>query len=266
MERKKKRVGWMLGLAVTALFVAPLLLLPSAAEETQRVTLAGGEELFGLVIPTSECTVLIQSDEMCVEVPLSKIEKVDGSPDVSTLFRDQTPPLLRYDTFEKIERNGDLVLHSSFAQANRSSEIVREIRWGIAPHEVALLENWKVFDDLGNSLPITVQEGEGDVRRASAALVRPILPGETLRFANRILMPGYVTKEADRFVYTNRGDYPEKRLVTRMVRLPEGAEVLSAEPKPIQQFDSGGSPVVVWRRVYARGEDYPFRVTYRLQS
>jgi hypothetical protein len=254
MKRKKIRIGWIIGLALAVLVLVPLFLLPSAAEESRRVTLAGGEELFGLVIPTSECTVLIQSDDVCVEVPLSKIEKVDGSPDVSSLFRRQTPPLLRYDTFEKVERNGDVVLHSSFAKANRSSEILEEIRWGVAPH------------DLGNSLPITVEEGEGEVRRASAALVRPILPGETLRFANRILMPGYVSKDGDLFVYRNRGAYPEKRLVTRMVRLPEGAQIVSAEPEPIHRFDSEGSPVVVWRRLYAQGEDYPFLVTYRLQS
>jgi hypothetical protein len=257
-----KLVGTIAFLAVFLVFLS-LIATPPAAEKIRRVEIAGGEELRGIVIPASDCTFLVQTEEECVEVPAGRIESIDGSRDLSTLLREKRPPLLRYETFEEIEPTGNLVLSSTFTMVNRKSETIREIDWGVAPHEYELLPNWHVFDALGNELAVRVVD-EADRKRMFARLVRPVLPGEAMQFANRIVFPGAVKEEGGLFRYAHRGDYPESRLVTKMVRFPAGASIISVSPEPVSRFELDGAPILVFRRFFAKKEVRPIEVTYRL--
>jgi hypothetical protein len=196
-------------------------------------------------------------------VPLGKIRRIDGRADVAEAVRADRPPLLRYDTFEELRANGDVLVRSSFSRANRTAAVVHEIDWGVAPHEVALLGHWKVFDEFGNELAVRLEDREGGAKHAFAALVRPVLPGEEIRFTSEVLFPDLLARTDDGLRYRSAGDYPEDRLVSKMVKLPAGAEIVSVSPGPAQRFEVDGVPFILWRRYYAAREETPLEVVFR---
>ncbi|MFH1276756.1 MAG: hypothetical protein ABIK65_00025 [Candidatus Eisenbacteria bacterium] len=235
------------------------------AGKTHTITLSGGDKMEGLVVPLTECAFLVQTEDASIEVPLERIETVDGSKDITTLFRSGENPLLREDVFERVLENGDVILHSTHSRENRGPRILDHLSWGIAGHEESLLADWKVFDIYGNELTMTVEEPDEKGRRqARASFIRPILPGEPIRFSDRIVFHDRIQHEGDHLRYRHRGDYPEDRLVTKMILLPAGARVIAATPEPLRRFDLGGAPCLVWRRFFARGEVYPIEVDYEL--
>jgi hypothetical protein len=251
------------------LLVAMVLLCVAsgaAAEETvHEIELENGEVLKGIVVPASACTALVQTDDLSLEVPLQQIRALDGKSDLPVSLLRDGRPLLRFDTFEELLPNGDVVLHASFSRRNAGGQTIQEIDWGVAPHELSMLEHWQVFDALGNALPLRIEDREDGGKQVHATLVRPILPGETVQFTDRILQQGFVGQKDGLFLYRHRGDYPDDRLVTRMLRLPSGAQVVSVSPEPVQRLEIAGSPVVVWRRYFVAGEELPFELTYRLK-
>lgn len=242
-----------------------LVLLVGAAEPVRHVELESGETMDAIVIPASECPVIVQSEEQCLEVPLDRIRKLDGRSDVAEALRGDRPPLLRNETFEELLPNGDVLMHSGFSRANASARTIHEIDWGIAPHEVELLEHWKVFDEFGNELPMRVEDRAAGAKHVFARLVRPILPGEVVRFTSEILFRNRVPDENGTFTYRSVGDYPEDRLVSKMLKLPEGAAIEKVAPEPAQRFDVDGVSFVYWRRYYKAGEETPLEVAFRME-
>lgn len=221
--------------------------------------------MHGLVVPLSECVVLVQSGDATVEVPVDRIVSVDGDAGLAGILGPDRPPVLREETFEEVRPNGDVVLHAARERRNGWPGVVGQIEWGVAPHEVPLLEEWKVFDAYGTELPLTVGEpGANGVRRAVVTLVRPVLPGETIRYADRLVYRNRITRDGELYRYVHRGDYPDDRLVTKMILLPAGARIVSATPEPLRRFDKEGAPCLVWRRFFAEGETYPIEVEYTL--
>lgn len=246
-------------------FAMPLTTAAQAVPQ-HRIQLADGREIRGLVLPATECTWIVQSADLCLELTAAQIARVDGKAGVAALLEEPSTPLLRTETFDEVLPNGDVVLHSSFARFNDGTTRVDRIEWGLAPHEIALLPHWQAFDEFGNELQIQVEKENGEHPRARARLVRPIVPGETLRFTSRIRTSDLVTKEGNVLRYTHQGDYPEDRLVTKMVCLPSGATIVSVTPEPVQRFELDGKPYVLWRRYYVAGEKHPLQVRYRLAS
>ncbi|MBN1826393.1 MAG: hypothetical protein JW958_09010 [Candidatus Eisenbacteria bacterium] len=254
---------------LAALFAAAFLLAAAGvvgAEEIHKIELENRKFIEGSILPVSDCNVLIRTETEWSIVPIDKVRSVDGGRDFAPLLIGGAGPVIRYETFEEVEPNGDMVLHSSFTNRNAGSEVVRSIDWGIAPHEKELLDGWRVFDPFGNELPLRFEERSGGGGRVTADLVRPILPGEEVRFANRIVYHGYTKENQGVWRYVHAGNYPEDRLVQKMVRLPKGARVEMIEPEPVQSFDLDGSPIVVWRRMFDAGEETPLTITYRLGS
>lgn len=240
-----------------------LALFATGAEPVRDVELINGEKIQAIVIPASECPVVVQTEETCLEVPLGKIRRIDGREDVAEALGADRPPLLRNDTFEELREDGGVLMRSSFSRANRSATTLREIDWGVAAHEVGLLGHWKVFDEFGNELPVRLEDRDAGAKHAFARLVRPVLPGEAIRFTSEILFPDLLTRTGDGLRYRSAGDYPEDRLVSKMVKLPAGAEIVSVSPEPAQRFDVDGAPFVLWRRYYAAGEKTPLEVVFR---
>jgi len=255
------KTGTESGLAFAAALA--LALFATGAEPVRDVELADGSKLKAIVIPASHCPVIVQSEDVCLEVPLEKIRRIDGSPDVAEALRSKRPPLLRNETFDELQADGSVVMRSGFERRNASTGTVHEIDWGIAPHEIPLLVHWRVFDELGNELTVRLEDRANGAKHAYARLVRPILPGETIRFTTEILFPDRLARTEEGLSYRSVGDYPEDRLVTKMVRLPEGAEIVRVSPEPAQRFDADGVPYVVWRRYYAAGEETPLEVVFR---
>ena len=237
----------------------------AAAETVHKIELENGDVLQGILVPASACTALVQTEDVCVEVPLERIRTLDGRSDLPMTLLREAPPLLRFETFEELLPNGDVVLHASFSRRNATPKTIQEIDWGVAPHELSMLRGWRVFDTLGNELPLRIEDRADGGKRVHAKLVRPILPGETVQFTDRIVQAGFVAQKDGLFHYRHRGDYPDDRLVTRMLRLPTGAQVVSVTPEPVQRLEIDGSPVVVWRRYFVAGEELPFDLTYRLE-
>lgn len=255
------RTGTESGLAFAAGLA--LALFATGAEPVRDVELVDGQRIKAIVIPASECPVVVQTEDACLEVPLGKIRRIDGSADVAEALDEDRPPLLRNDTFDEVRADGAVLVRSSFSRVNRSATTLREIDWGVAAHEVPLLAHWRVFDEFGNELTIRLEDRGGGAKHAFAALVRPVLPGEEIRFTSEILFPDRLTPTGDGLRYRNVGDYPEDRLVSRMVKLPAGAEIVSVTPDPAQRFDVDGIPFVLWRRYYAAGEKTPLEVVFR---
>jgi hypothetical protein len=242
-----------------------LVLTLGAAEPIRTVELTNGETLEAIVIPASECPVVVQTDDECVEVPLDAIRKLDGRSDVAEALRADRPPLLRNETFEELRADGDVLMHSSFSRMNRSATTRYEIDWGIAPHEVALLEHWKVYDEFGNELTLRVEDRSGGAKHVFARLVRPILPGEVVRFTSEILFRDRMPNDGGTLTYRIVGDYPDDRLVSKMVKLPAGAQIEHVSPEPAQRFEVDGTPYVYWRRYYVTGEQMPLEVAFRVE-
>jgi hypothetical protein len=240
--------------------------ITATAGEVRQLEFVNGETVEGIVIPASECPVVVQTEDFCLEVPLDRIRAIDGDRDVATALGREAPPLLRAETFEELRANGDVLLRSSFSRANRGASTRHEIDWGIAPHEVALLDHWRVFDEFGQELVLRTEEREDGGRHAYARLARPILPGETVRFTSEILFPGSLHEEDGTLRYRHRGDYPEDRLVSKMLMLPAGAEIVSVSPEPADRFDVDGVPYVYWRRYYKAGEELPLEIVFRVKG
>jgi hypothetical protein len=246
-----------------AAVLAATLAGPAAAGDAHRLVLADGREVEGIVVPATEGTWIVQTRDVCLEVAAGEIRSADGKAGAGALPARGAVPLLRAETFEEVLPSGDVVVHASFARENRGSAVLDEVEWGIAPHEVALLPDWRVFDEYGTELAVAVEEQEGGARRAKVRLPRPIVPGETVRMSHRTLHRGYVTRDGDAVRWRHRGDYPEDRLVTKLVRLPAGAEVVSVTPEPAQRFEHDGATCVLWRRYYVAGEERPLEVRFR---
>ena len=85
-----------------------LVLLTGAAEPIREVELSNGETLEAIVIPASECPVVLQTEDLCLEVPLDAIRKLDGQSDVVGALRGDRPPLL--DLIEVHEETGGNVI------------------------------------------------------------------------------------------------------------------------------------------------------------
>jgi hypothetical protein len=242
------------------------LVATAHAGSQRRIQLADGRELQGLVLPATECTWIVQTDDLCLELTAAQIARVDGKAGVATLVERNASPLLRTETFDDVFPDGSVLLHSSFARFNDGTTRIDRIKWGLAPHELALIPHWQAFDEFGNELPIQVEKRENGRQMARARLVRPIVPGETLRFTSRIQYEDLVQRDGDVLRYEHQGDYPEDRLVTKMVRLPAGATIVSVSPEPVQRFEIEDRPYVLWRRYYVAGEKFPLQVRYGLPT
>jgi hypothetical protein len=268
MVMKTRRIIMMSALAVmVVLFMLVVLQRTgrSAGPDLHAVELKGGKSVEGILMELHAGTYLIHAEGESFIVPVSEIRRVDGEapvkPDLPV--SDRVPRL--QETYEDVTADGRITLHSTHHYENRSSKIIRKIKWGLAKHEFGHLATYKVVDVFGNDLPVTLKSAKRfDGKRITVDLARPILPGETLQLTTIYEEENGVRKEDDTWIYRIDGDYPDDRLVTRSVRLPAGAEILSISPEPLHQVNSGDRPLVVWRRYFLKGERIPWVIRYKL--
>lgn len=250
-----------IGLAVAVIWVH---IVVRAGPRSHAVVLANGETISGLLLPMSDSRFVLQTGDGSWIVAGRDIRQVDGEP-----FPHPDPVtgdlVILYETFEDVLANGDIDVHSSIQHRNESQKPIRELRWGMAPHELVYLDSFRVLDQFGNSMPLEVDEERPDGgKQVKVTLVRPLLPGEDAWYTSRFLDSKGTIRDGEEWIYRHVGDYPENRLVTRSVLLPEGADVTSISPDPLHRETVRGRQLVVWRRFFMRGDRIPWEIRYQL--
>ena len=231
---------------------------------SRKIVLQNGETLEGYIRPLDEGKFLIQTKDVYLEVTPNQIAQVDGNSDLMSLFKTDQRPLLTYRTYEELDAEGDLSTYSHFTRRNSSDQIITKLDWGKAPHELTLYQDEKVYDEFGNELFMQEVNRDNGGRQVSVDLTVPILPGEEVSFSHRFIWKDYAKQKNGIWIYKHAGDYPEDRLVVKMVRLPLGAKIENISPEPVKNFEHNGYRYITWRRYYAKGEVVPLTIEYKL--
>ncbi|MFQ6032279.1 MAG: hypothetical protein ACE5K2_05090 [Candidatus Zixiibacteriota bacterium] len=236
----------------------------SQDQPIREIVLENGERLKGYIRPLDEGRFLIQTKDVYLEVTANQILQVDGSMNLTDLFRGDQRPLLTYRTYEELDSEGNLILYSHFTRKNSSDRIITELNWGKAPHELDSYQDERVYGQLGNELSMREVSRDDGGRQVFVDLKVPVLPGEEMSHSHRFTVKNYAKRENGMWIYRHNGDYPENRLVVKMVRLPQGAEIVNISPEPVRNFEHDGYRYVAWRRYYVKGEVIPLTIEYRL--
>jgi hypothetical protein len=231
---------------------------------THEIILENGDRLAGYIRPLDDGKFLIQTKDVYLEVTANQISQVDGSSDLTGLLRENEIPLLTYLTYEQLDSDGNLSYLSYFTRRNSSEEIITSINWGKAPHELTLYQDEKVIDEFGNELSMREVNRDDGGRQVFVDLTVPVLPGEKIKLFHRFTWKNYAKQKDGIWIYKHVGDYPENRLVTKMVCLPQGAEIVNISPEPVKKFEHNGYSYVAWRRYYVKGEIVPLTIEYKL--
>jgi len=234
------------------------------SQSIHEIILENGERLEGYTRPLDEGKFLIQTKDVYLEVTANQILQVDGSPDLTELLKGNQIPLLTYRTYEELDSDGNLRYLSYFTRRNSSEEMITVINWGKAPHELTLYQDERIYDKFGNELSMREVSRDDGGRQVFVDLAVPILPGEEMSFCHQFTWKNYAKRKDGIWIYKHRGDYPENRLVVKMVRLPLGAEIVNISPEPVKNFEHNGYSYVVWRRYYVEGEIVPLTIEYKL--
>ena len=265
---KTRRIIMMSALAVmVALFmlVVGQRVGRTSSPDLHAVELKGGKLVEGILMTLHTGTYLLQTEGESLILPADEIRKVDGKAPVKPDFpvSDRVPRL--QETFEDISPDGRITLHSTHQRANAGSKIISRVNWGLAEHEFWQLATYRIVDEFGNDLSYEVKEDPAiNGKRIWVDFARPILPGESLHLTTIFQQKEGVRKQGDTWAYRMDGDYPDDRLVTRSVRLPAGAQIVSVSPEPLHRVASGDRTLVIWRRYFLEGETIPWEIRYKL--
>jgi hypothetical protein len=263
-KRKEKVMKKLFSLVLVLILCASINAYSQESPSSQKIILQNGKILEGYIRPLDEGKFLIQTKGVYLEVTPNQIVQVDGSSDLTGLFRENQIPLLTYRTYEELNSQGDISTYSHFTRRNSSDQIITKLDWGKAPHELTLYQDEKVYDEFGNELFMQETNRDNGGRQVSVDLAVPILPGEEMSLSHRFVWKDFATQKNGTWIYKHAGDYPEDRLVVKMVRLPLGAEIINISPEPVKNFEHNGYRYVAWRRYYVKGEVVPLTIEYKL--
>ena len=130
---------------------------------------------------------------------------------------------------------------------------------GLGPYTIT---HW--IDNQGRDLPMTVATIDGN-RKYTVELAEPVMPGEQVR-ETRIGESPKMAKEADG-LWTFQGDPMygyQKNIYLVTVQLPKGAEIVSVDPKPAEEFVRDGQPTVRFQAIRDFNQKFEHKVEYRL--
>jgi hypothetical protein len=265
---KMRRILMVMALSLMTVLVVFLILRFTGGGrvgQAHTIGLRGGHSIEGALVELQESVYLVQTSDQCIILPREEIREIDGEPIAlaEPQMVSRVPTLFK--TFEDLSPHGEIEFHATDDYQNPGPGILCRVDWGLGPHELWQLETYQVFDEFGNPIPLRVEEDPKiSGKRIHIELPRPVLPGETLRLTSIYRQQDGVMRDGETWIYRHRGDYPDDRLVTRTVRLPAGAEILSVAPEPLHQLASGGRKLVVWRRYFFKGEIIPWEIRYKL--
>lgn len=130
---------------------------------------------------------------------------------------------------------------------------------GLGPYTIT---HW--IDSQGRELPITVST-IGGKRQYTVELAEPVMPGEQVRDTRIGESPKMAEEEGG--LWTCRRDpmsVYRKNMYLVTIQLPKGAEIVSVDPKPAQQFVRDGLPTVRFQAIRDRNQKFEYTIQYRL--
>ncbi len=141
-------------------------------------------------------------------------------------------------------------------------------------------------DSQGRELPATVSTSEGQ-RHYTVRLVEPVMPGGQVHYTQVTKTPALATIKDDLWTYRGERAFgaekdrspPAPQLVvgptlvdsrerkaefSETVQLPEGAEIVKVDPKPLGLFIWNGTPARFFTATRGRNEAFTYTIQYRL--
>ena len=243
--------------------------IPAAAADPWQVTLTDGTRLEGTLLRTAPARYILQTATTLYELTDDDLDPRTFS---ARAAREAVPVHAIHDIshYDEINADGTVTAWWVRSHVNDSQHAIAENRFGLAPWEQLEADQRAYRDGFGNVM-VPVYDPPRDrwpsppTGRVQITLKYPVpvAPGETAKYSGS--RPGTpVERRGDQFVYRAVGDYAEDNLVSLKVRLPRGAQVVSATPTASARFEVDGFEYLVWRRFYSKGERYPLEVVYTL--
>jgi hypothetical protein len=121
------------------------------------------------------------------------------------------------------------------------------------------------LDGQGRDLPISVSTIDGN-RQFSVQFAEPIMPGDQVSYTTTAERPKMATKNGETWTYQGGQKWGGKgqKFYLETIRLPRGAEIVSVEPKPAQQFVRDGLQTVRFQAIIDQDHELEYTIQYRL--
>ncbi len=249
------------------LMMLVLSVVTCAAEERVSVLLNGHDEpIVGWLRQVSDSQYFLQSDSengsVTYNIPGSEILSVDGKKEIPASAQG-SGRLLEFGTYEIIQANGDVEYWSRTTVTNTQSPRTH-VTFGAQDRELATYREMEAFDQYGNRLEHYITPRDAGIYDVIIELAVPAGFQETIVLNLKTIRHAAANIDDNGlWTYTRNSDFPEDRIFTRKVQLPEGAEFVSAT-----HFASPWSDVlpltIYWRRYCPKETDDIMTVTYRL--
>ena len=251
---------------VGALFLVTLASFPAQGQTTD-IELKNGDVLKGaLVARVNDATYVVQNGDELLE--LKGDELAPGTLDGVDFNSRRAPGLTHH--FDDVHADGTATRHWTMFFNNHSKVVWTELRMGLAPWELRMVDQRRFVDEHGMPLHVTYDPPREKWKTDSKKVVRyelelnvPLAPGEESQITGTATSQ-YAAKTEDGWRYRFVGDYAEDRVLYLKVKLPQWAEITSISPPASATFEDDGCQYVMWRRYYRQGERYPLEIHYKL--
>ncbi len=249
-----------------AMFLA-LLLTSGASGQTVDLKLKDGKVLKdALVARVNDATYVVQTQDGLLEL---KGDELAPGALAEVDFSNRLRPAVTHH-FDDVHADGTATRHWTIHFRNRDSKVWTELRMGLAPWELRMVDQRRFVDEHGMPLNVTYdpprKKWQADRQKRveyTLPLNVPLAPGEESKITGTATS-AYAARTDEGWRYRFVGDYAEDRLLSLKVKLPQWAEVTSITPEPSATFDHDGCRYVMWRRFYHQGERFPLEIHYKL--
>jgi hypothetical protein len=121
------------------------------------------------------------------------------------------------------------------------------------------------IDSQGRELPTSVETVEGK-RQYTVHLAEPVMPGQQVSYTTVTDIPLKATKQGEIWTYCMRRWHVGNAYISATVQLPQGAEIVSVDPKPARQSVRDGLPTVRFQPLSGEEIKFAYTIQYRLPS
>ena len=245
-----------------------LLTVPVASGQTLDLVLRDGTTLKGAkVMRLEQGRYIAQTEDALLE--LTEDDLKPGTLAGVDFSKQKAPVLTNH--YDELHADGTATRYWTMKIKNRWKKALTEIRMGLAPWELRMVDQRRHVDDHGVTLTSTYDpprekwsEDSDKVVRHVLHLHTPLAPGETGSFTGSETSTHVMKTDEGLLLYRFVGDYTEDRLLWLKVRLPQWAEIEEVSPAPSAQFEHENCQYVMWRRYYQKGERFPLEIKYTL--
>jgi hypothetical protein len=245
-----------------------VLAWPPAYGQTLDLVLRDGTTLKeAKVMRLEQGRYMVQTEDALLE--LTEDDLKPGALAAVDFSKQKAPVLTNH--YDELNADGTATRYWTMKIKNRWKKALTEIRMGLAPWELRMVDQRSYVDDHGVTLTSTYDPPREKWSQDSDKVVRhllhlhtPLAPGETGSFTGSETSTHVIETESGK-LYRFVGDYTEDRLLWLKVRLPQWAKIEDVTPAPSAQFEHEGCQYVMWRRYYQKGERFPLEIRYTLE-